>query len=157
MTDERDQTDPQTDAPDDTAAAAPGQTDAADAESDATDEQAPEQVDPVAARVARLQEIDRELVENDRQLQAVQNRIQSLQRERDRLTRLGLGPAQTQADALKQVVESDQRQRMQRAEVAAAVTGLLGGKIPSVLTPAEIKARATKKNVVLKPIAPPQQ
>ncbi len=157
MSDERDQTDAtQNDAPeDDAAASTPGQTDAAD--TDATDEQAPAPVDPVAARAARLVEIDRELVAADRQLQAVQNSIQLLQRERDRLTRMGLGPAQTQADALKQVVESDQRQRMQRAEVAAAVTGLLGGKMPSVLTPAEMKARATKKNIVLKPIAPPQQ
>lgn len=151
MSDERDQTEPKNDAPEaDAPASTPGQNDAPDADQ-------PEVVDPVAARVARLAEIDRELVTADKQLQQVRATIQSLQRERDNLTRMGLGPAQSQADALKQVVESDQRQRMERAQVAKAVTGLLGGKMPTVLTPAELKARATKKNIVIKPIAPPQQ
>lgn len=151
MSDERDQTEPKTDAPEaDAPASTPGQNDTPDAAQ-------PEVVDPVAARVARLAEIDRELVAADKQLQQVRATIQNLQRERDSLTRMGLGPAQSQADALKQVVESDQRQRMERAQVAKAVTGLLGGKMPTVLTPAELKARATKKNIVIKPIAPPQQ
>lgn len=151
MSDERDQTEaPKTDAPEaDASASTPGQDD------ESTDQ--PQAVDPVAARVARLAEIDRELVAADKQLQQVRATIQNLQRERDALTRMGLGPAQSQADALKQVVESDQRQRLERAQVAKAVTGLLGGKMPTVLTPAELKAKATKKNIVLKPIAPPQQ
>jgi len=47
-------------------------------------------------------------------------------------------------------VQSDQDQRMNRAALAAAVTGLVGSnRMPTVKTPAEIKAAMTKKPVQL--------
>lgn len=137
---------PESGAPAGDVAAAPGQG--------ATDVKPPvaevESADPAASRQARLAEIDRELVEADRQLVAVQARIQSLRTERDELRRRGFGKPMSQAEALKQVVQSDQDQRMNRAALAAAVTGLVGSnRMPTVKTPAEIKAAMTKKPVQL--------
>ena len=132
-------------ASDPAAASAPGQ-DAAPA------------VDPAVARAARLAEIELEIVEADKGLQAVQAKLASLRKERDDLSRQGLGPAVSQAEALKRMVASDQAQRVRRAEIAAAVTGLVGSnKMPTVRTPAEIAAMQKKRPVTLPPAARPPQ
>lgn len=131
------------------AAAAPGQTDQPPVKAE-------EVVDPAAARAARLAEIDRELVVADRAVADAQAKMASLRRERDSLQAQGLGPAISQAEALQAVVKSDQEQRLNRAALAAAVTGLVGSsKMPTVKTPAEIKAAMTRKPIQLP--KPPQQ
>lgn len=125
-------------------AVSPGQTDQPPAVEITTD--------PAAERQARLVAIDRELVAADVALAEAQAKITSLRRERDNLQSQGRGPAISQAEALQAVVRSDQDQRLNRAALAAAVTGLVGSsRMPTVKTPAEIKAAMTKKPVVLPP------
>lgn len=153
MTDERDPTQTAPDADADT----PGQDDAETTPpaADDTSAAAPS-LDTAEGRAARLAEIDRELVQADADLAAVNRRLTSLRAERDRLQRMGLGPAVSQAEALKRMVESDQAQRMARANAAAQVTGILGGKLPTVRTPAE-QAAMQKKRPVSVPGQPPKQ
>lgn len=154
MPNERDQSEaPKTDpaAPVDPASAsAPGQNDQPPADAAAP-------VDPATARAARRAEIEQELVDADRELQAVTARIADLRKERDELSRLGLGPVVSQAEALKRMVESDQAQRLRRAEIAATVTGIVGsGKMPTVRTPAEVAAMQKKRTVTLPPARKPE-
>jgi hypothetical protein len=151
VTDERDPTQTSPDADADT----PGQDDA-ETTPPAADAPAATPVDTAEGRAARLAEIDRELVQADADLAAVNRRLTSLRAERDRLQRMGLGPAVSQAEALKRMVESDQSQRIARANAAALVTGILGGKLPTVRTPAE-QAAMQKKRPVSVPGQPPKQ
>lgn len=149
MSDQKPDTDPKTDAP---AADAPAQPQAA---ADAPGQEAPA-VDPAAYRAQRRAEIEDELVQADKELQAVTARIASLRKERNDLSRQGLGPVVTQAEALKRMVESDQAQRLKRAETAALVTGSVGGKMPTVRTPAEVAAMQKKRPVTLPPVRKPE-
>lgn len=150
MTDERDQID-QTYTPDADAATS-GQADADTGSTppaaDDTPAAAPS-LDTAEGRAARLAEIDRELVQADADLAAANRRLTALRAERDRLQRMGLGPAVSQAEALKRMVESDQEQRLARARAAAQVTGILGGKLPTVRTPAEQAAMQKRRPVSL--------
>lgn len=135
--------------------AAPADPAAPDATASA-DAPGQESADPGAARAARLAQIEQELVQADKDQAAVAARILALRRERDDLNRQGIGPAISQAEALKRMVESDQAQRIKRAETAALVTGIVGGKMPTVRTPAEQAAAQKKRQVVVQPIRKPE-
>ncbi|MCC6425639.1 MAG: hypothetical protein IT435_02340 [Phycisphaerales bacterium] len=120
-------------------------------QTDAAGAGAVEEPNPFAERQARLKEIDGEIVQADKELAQAQKRLADLRRERDKLTRQGLGPAVTAAEAVQAMVRSDQEQRMRRHAVAGDLAAALGGKLPTVRTPAEIAAMQTKRKV-----APPK-